>query len=44
MAGLFQAHSGLRFLVLIVGVVEVGALALALVQKTRPSSRRRPCP
>lgn len=33
MTGLFHAHSGLRFLILLVGVVEVVALALALAQK-----------
>ena len=32
MTGLFHAHSGLRFLILIVGVAEVVALVAALVQ------------
>jgi hypothetical protein len=33
MNGLFHAHSGLRFLILLLGVINVGVLGLALAQK-----------
>jgi hypothetical protein len=33
MNGLFHAHSGLRFLILLLGVVNVGVLGLGLAQK-----------
>lgn len=34
MAGLFHAHSGLRFLILLLGAVNVVALGVGLAQKT----------